>query len=201
MDKTENRRQYRVLDQTLTMHAILRDKFKRRALLLNLSLLLSSVFLCALAFVDQSIFSWLGLEPKAVNFSIGAFSVLCFAISLVENRVDWQGQAALHAEAFKKLASLKADFRNARHNKDNEEELLQLSKKYNSVMDGIVEIPELSFAKLKAMHLRKMLLSKRISEYPATPVLLLKIQLIIGGVFSSFGSKTQNPRENKNDFS
>jgi len=199
MDKIENKRQFDTLDQMLSMHAALRDKFKRRALLLNLSLLLASVFLCAFVFADKSLFILFGLKPELVNFFIGTTSLLCFAFSLVEYRVDWQGQAALHADAVKKLSSLKADYRGvfSKYSGNNEEENQMLSKKYKSVMDSIVEIPEASFANLKAKHLRKILLSKRISECPATPVVLLKTQLLIGGIYSSFGCKSRNNIKSK----
>ncbi len=201
MNQTENKRQFNILDQMLSMHAALRDKFKGRALLLNLSLLLAAVFLCAFVFADKSIFLWFGLEPKIVNFFIGTASVLCFAFSLVEYRVDWQGKAALHADAVRKLASLKADYRNifSKYNGENEEKNQLLSKKYNSVMDSIVEIPEASFANLKAKHLRKILLSKRISECPTAPVVLLKIQLLLRGIFSSFGCKSRNNTKGNHD--
>ena len=77
MDKAEINRQFHVLDQMLSMHSALRDKYRKRALLLNLSLLLASVFLCAFVFADKSIYLWFGLEPKVVNIFIGAASVFC----------------------------------------------------------------------------------------------------------------------------
>ncbi len=201
MNKAESERQFRVLDQMLSMHAELRDKFRRRSLLLNLSLLLTSVLLCAFVFADKSIFLYFGLETKIVNILLGTVSVLCFAFSLVEYRVDWQGKSAVHADSVRKLASLKADYNEnfSIYGAENEEENKLLSKKYNDVMGGIVEIPEACFANLKAKHLRKILLSKRISECPASPVILLRTQLLLSGIFSSFGCKPRGEKRKKHD--
>ena len=68
MDKNENERQYSVIDQMLSMHSSLRDKYKRRALLLNLALLLVSVFLCAFVFADEKMFSWFSQPFQGSTF-------------------------------------------------------------------------------------------------------------------------------------
>lgn len=193
MGKSEKPRQFAIVDQMLSMHAMLRDKFKKRYLYLNLSLLILSVFLCAFVFVDQSLFLSFGLEAKAINLSIRVTSVLCFAFSLVEYRVDWQGKAAMHKDAVKKLSSLKADYRDvySTENGEKQKESDHLSKEYQNIMDDIVEIPEGCFLELKAKHLRKILLSKKISESPGAPIILLKMQLLFDGIFDSFIRKSK----------
>ncbi len=193
MRKSVGQRQFDIVDQMLSMHAMLRDKFRKKHLYLNLSLLLVSVFLCAVVFVDRSIFSSFGLEAKTINFSMGIASVLCFAFSLIEYRVDWQGKAAMHTDAVKKLSSLKADYRDiyTTELEETHKESNHLSKEYQNVMDNIVEIPEGFFLELKAKHLRKVLLSKKISVAPGAPIILLKMQLLFGSIFDSFIGKSK----------
>lgn len=194
--KSENDRQFRVLDQMLSMHSDLRDRLKKRALYLNLLLLIVSVFLCALVFADNTIFLPVGLKPKVAETFIRIASVICFTVSIIEYRVDWRGNAAVHADAVRKLAALKSDYCEC-YSMCGGEDIDKngvLSKKYSNVMANIVEIPENQFVKLKARHLRKLILSKRISEHPSVPVIILKSQLILEDSIASFKSKHENDK-------
>ncbi len=184
MEKKENNRQYKLVDQMISMHANLRDEYNNKALLLNLGLLAASVFLCAFVFADDQILSLFSADPKLLKIGLGLSSVLCFVLSLVEYRVDWKGKAALHADAATKLAILKAEFRESliKHNGNDQNEISRLSCLYNETMKDIVEIPENKFSKLKAKHLYKVSLSKMISTYPEAPVILLRARLRFSGI-------------------
>ena len=52
--KWENERQYKLIDQLLSMHASLRDKYGRRAFWLNTAQIGISLILCVFAFVGPN---------------------------------------------------------------------------------------------------------------------------------------------------
>lgn len=193
MGKNESDRQYDLIDQLMSMHAFLRDKFKKRALILNIGLLVASVFLCALVFADNSVLILFGVTTNKAKMGLGFLSIICFAISLIEYRVDWKGQAALHSDAVSKLAMLKADFRESYANfkRENEGENKLLSQKYNDTMNIIISIPESLFVNLKSRHLSKKLLSQKVNECPGAPIFLLRLTLWCSGVHKVFSCKKQ----------
>src|ERR1700686_1849846 len=86
----------RVADQLCTAHAALRDRFKRRVLLLDTVILLASAWLTALAFLDPRLSKW--LIPFGIDSQlwIGLFGVLVFVLPLIQLKVDWGGKAEAH---------------------------------------------------------------------------------------------------------
>ena len=191
MGKNESNRQYDLIDQLMSMHAFLCDKYKRRALILNIGLLVVSVFLCALVFADNAVLILFGVTSNKAKIGLGFLSIICFAISLIEYRVDWKGQAALHLDAVSKLATLKAEFREtyAKFKGENEGENKLLSQKYNDTMNNIISIPEALFVILKSRHLSKKILSQKVSECPGAPIFLLRLTLWYSGVRKVFSFK------------
>lgn len=178
MDSTESDRQYETIDLMLNSHALLRDKYKFRALLLNIGILLASVFICALVFVDAQLFNQIGIPSQKAKFFIGVFSIICFALSLIEYRIDLKGQASLHSDAANRLASLKIEYRDSysKFKGASETENQKLTDKYNETMDRIVSIPESMFIKLKSSYHHKKIVSKLINEFPSTPVFILSMK-------------------------
>ena len=55
MTADENERQYRIIDQLLTAHAVLRDRYARRARLLSVSALALSVALNGFVFANDEV--------------------------------------------------------------------------------------------------------------------------------------------------
>lgn len=60
----EIERQYRVLRQTLSMHAMLRDEFAWKAKASEILLLACSVIFCATTFASDSLYKYVGLIPE-----------------------------------------------------------------------------------------------------------------------------------------
>ncbi len=170
------------------MHALERDNYIRRALSLNLALLVTTTFLCALVFADNEIEAYFGLRPDTIKLGLGLASILVFVFALVGFRVDWEGKSALHDEAVKKLSVLKSDYRESysEYRGKDEDENKRLHTRFTEAMGSVVEIPERKFARLKARHAFKMLLSRRIDECPGAPVLVLSAQLRWRGLCRSF---------------
>src|SRR5713101_5413522 len=161
-------RKFRVLDQTLSMHTSLRDRYGRRALIVDLSLLACSVVFCASAFAGDNVLSRFGTTPENVRYLLRAFSVLAFMLSILSLRIDWKGRSASHRDAASKMSSAVASFSKRRGIDGGwpPESSAELCRVYWEAMHNSVPIPEGLFVKLKARHLRKVELSRMLSLNP-----------------------------------
>jgi len=177
-------KQYRVLDQTLSMHASLRDCYKLRALVLNCFLLFAAVVLNACVFIDDATLTTLGLDAGRVTIAISLSSVAIFAISILELRVDWNGVAKGHESAVEKLSVLKFKYRESidRAKAHCETEHLALATEYARTCADIPPIPEAVFNKLKRRHLLKKLVSEKIAQNPGVPIWMVKTKIHMHGI-------------------
>lgn len=182
--KEENERQYRVIDQMLTMHSLLRDRMERRAFWLNTALIASSLFLTVFTFVGDDVLRALNLDPALTRFVLGLVAVVVLICSITEFRVDWRSVAGRHAEAVSRLARMKAKYRQSFTDTGGNDPLMNtiLTSECDNMMSNISTIPDRWFNVLKAEHQFKRLLSERISQCPRTPILFLRFQLLIEGI-------------------
>lgn len=173
----ETERQYRVLRQTLSAHAALRDEYTAKAKFTEILLLVSAAIFCATTFAGDSFYSGLGLSPRTGGMVVGIASVLAFASSLALLVVDWKGSAARHSDAADNWTSALEEFRRLRQDDGSwpEEARVALSVTYWEEDKNSTEIPEKRFNQLKARYLRKVEVSKLISEYPGCPRLILAL--------------------------
>jgi hypothetical protein len=176
---TEIERQYRTVDQMISMHSSLGQRYGRRALALNLCLLVSSAILCSLSFAPDNLLTIIGLNERTARFVTGAAGVLVFAMAIVELRVSWQHLGKQHSEAATRLGGLKTKYRAYHGLPDDLKPKMQssLHDEYCRLMEQLPPIPERWFLKLKAEHHFKRQLSKTIDEAPTAPVSLLRIIL------------------------
>lgn len=170
---------YRVIDMMLTMHSTLRDRYQRRALLVDLVLLCSSVILCAAVFIDPNVLKSLNIDPQMSQIAIGICSVLVFLISVVELRVDWKEKAERHSQANDTLGRLKAECRELLKSEDqpDPQRVREQCHACAWALNNLPKIPEAEFHRLKALHKRKIELSKMIDAYPGSPLLMLRLLL------------------------
>src|SRR5260370_5256007 len=184
-------RQFRVLDQTLSMHTVLRDRYGRRALVVDALLLACSVGFCAAAFASDQVLALLGRSPEHVRYLLGAFSVAAFMVSVVSLTADWKGKAASHRVAAAKVSGAIASFR--KRQADDGTWLpacsTELDGVYWEAMHNSVPIPENAFVRLKARHLRKVELSKMLSSNPGCPLVILRLILVCSSLKRVFGKK------------
>lgn len=181
----ENERQYRVTDQMITMHAALRDRYRRRALLISTVLLAGSVCLNGLVFAGDSLFRQFGLNVNFARDGIAFISILLLAASIVESRVDWGGRSRLHEDAVQKLSQLKAKYRTQHSNPETDDASLDtLSQDYAQTMPQLTPIPEKYHNILKALHKFKRLESAAIDRHPTAPVFLIRLCLRLHGARS-----------------
>lgn len=172
----ENERQYRVIDQMLTMHAKLRDRYGRKALFLNIILLIGAVALNTFVFAGEDVFRLLGIAPGHARIAIGFISVLLLVIALVEYKVDWGGLSRRHGDAADRLGCLKGKYRAdyASRQKTGTPPDEKLGREYALTMEVLPPIPDRLFNRLKSYYLFKLLVSEEISKNPKVPLLLIR---------------------------
>jgi len=176
-------RQFRVLDQMISMHNVLAQRFLRLSLILDISLLTFSVIFCATTFASDDFFLFLGLTPRSVKLVLGITSVMAFLAAVLSLRVDWKRSEARHREAVQKLTACIAQFRETRLASGEwpDGKAIQLSRLYRDTANGIIPIADRLFPSLKAKHLRKVALSKLIDTHYGIPVFVLRIVIALRG--------------------
>ena len=182
--KQENERQYESINQLLSMHSSLRDKYKSRAFWLNTAQIGISLALCVFAFVGDDVLLLLGYHPPMARFVLGFSAVIVLLLSITEFRVNWTVMGARHAEAVESLGELKAKYRKA-YNESEGADLKKnsrLTTQHNKTMADLPPIPERYFIQLKADHQYKRILSRRLGQNPKVPTWFLRIQLRLEGI-------------------
>lgn len=160
----------------LTMHSILRDKYKARALFADVFLLVSAVILNSLVFVDVSYFTPFLNRETDFNLYIGIFSVLIFAVSLIILLVNWKQKSENHNQAVIQLSELLNYGRIILEKLEDQESIDSFNEKYNQVTSTMVAIPDKKFNYLKSRHLRKVAFSKYLDKHGEMPFWLVKIK-------------------------
>lgn len=177
MERAEFDRQRRLVDQQLTCHSIMHDKYRRLAFSMQVTLLVASLFLAALVFVSEADWKEIGLNAIAMKWTMNVLSLIVLSLSIVEIIVDWKGVARLHSEAKKRLFQLKMQYRAVLFDTLTLEQASSLSADYELTMGGLPQIPDNKFLKYKAIHKRKVCLSKQIDARPFASIWILRLKL------------------------
>ena len=180
--REEVKRIRRVSDQLCTAHAALRDRFRRRALMLDIIILLASAWLTALAFIDPRLEQWLipfGIDSK---LWIGLFGIVVFLLTLIQFKMDWGGKAEAHTRSFNMYAEVKreAGYLLASSSEIPGREFQRLASRYDMASDVGTGIPEKDFLNLKRRHLMKVQISRFLDKNPGASVLLTKLKMLLG---------------------
>jgi hypothetical protein len=164
--RTEIDRQRRLVDQSISMQAALRDWNRIFGTSLVCVVLITSLVGVAFAFAggEQTI-SILGLRAQRTTW-LGWLAVFTFALTLLQLVLDPGGSGRRRAHAVQALATLKGEYRAAVRVGHEREVAERLSQQYEAVMRSIPEVPNLLFNRLKAAHLRKVEISKILSSQP-----------------------------------
>lgn len=182
-------RKRRVLDQMLTGHAWLRDVYERRALLLTLLILALSILATAVAFLNgESHLKILGATAR-VQIWVGSLTALIFFLSLIDLRVDWRQRAGAHAEATRRLGTLKGLFRGVVVIGDEVQAGgVDVDREYDAVMERLPPIPEKWFLRVKAKHLRKVRASELLDSHSGAPAWWVRLVATWNGIRGSKAS-------------
>lgn len=186
-------RAIRVGDQSCTAYAHLRDKYRRYAFWLDLSILLLSGWLVSMVFVQPHIA--VAISPKEIpsDIWIGLLSILAFALSLIQLQVNWKGRAQLFQQA---AASLSAFVKEHRPLVSTISEQLagEALARYSALTDGLEPIPESQFLALKKKHRLKLELSRLLDDHPGANLTLWRLRIALRDNFV-LGEKDDTPQD------
>lgn len=183
MNKKEFERQRRVLDQSLTSHAHLAQRLRRRQKGLTLAILALSVLATAFAFAGEDHRLDVGVAAASLPIWAGVLSTLVFVLALIDLQVRWEAQSGRHEDAARRLSVLKGQFRSATVKGETVETgALDLEAEYWQVMTTIEPIPDALFVTLKARHVRKVAQSQKLDGAPGAPVTLVRLMVRWHGI-------------------
>ena len=186
----EFQREKKVISMMITAHSVLRDRYLRLANFFEITLLVASVILNVVVFIDAGYITRItGIDEDSQKLIAGLSSVTVFAISIVLLQVRWKERAENHCKAADELFALLHDCRNIEiqpEGQEKNENVDAFVKKYFDITSTLTKIPDKKFNSLKLIHYRKKELSKLIEKYPRSRLFILKIKLFL----SSFKEKT-----------
>jgi len=181
----------RVSDTSCTGHAGLRDRYTRRALVLDICVLGLSTWLVALAFVEPSINVRLTPFGWDSRIWIGLLSTATFFLTVLQIKTDWKARADAHKHTFEIYSEVKREagylLAGGEIDQDNCRRLLA---RYDMASAVGVVIPEREFLAQKRRHLTKIALSKYLDSHPSASLFLTRVRFWVRDNF---------PREPKND--
>ena len=177
--RTELERIRRVSDMLITGHANLRDRYSRRATVLDLTVMALSTWLTAVVFIEPRISLKLtpfGIDPQ---LWVGFLGILTFFLSIVQLRVDWKGRSDAHKRSFDLYSEVKREcgYLLASQAALTAENCQRVLSRYDLATDVGTHLPENEFLAQKRNHLQKIEISKFLDKHPSASMLLLRLKL------------------------
>jgi len=166
--REEVKKMYRKADMLCTAHSIERAIYRRRSTIIDILLMVISVYIVAMAFVDPS------LVPKLIPCEwnmviwIGVLSIATFILSIFQFIVNWKGRADAHDRSFGMYAEAKSKcIENLNGNKPiSREEYNNIKTRYDMASTIGIHIEDSRFLRLKQRHLIKTEVSKILDYRP-----------------------------------
>jgi hypothetical protein len=190
--RAEYDRMWRVMDQSLTAHSILRDRYRLRDRSLTLAVVTLSIVATAFAFLSGDLIVHLGRTAIKLPAILGVLTATIFFLTLAETIVGWRRRAWSHEHAVHALAELKATMRGATKDGDVVSTgHVDISALYQRTMASLPEIPESKFLILKARHHRKVLISKLIDTHKGAPLIYVRGLAFIHGLRGDRAASTK----------
>jgi hypothetical protein len=167
------------VDQGITAHSNLRDRFSRAATALSLFLIVASAIVTFLAIASDAVKTYVLSSTLVADHFMGAISFLILLGAIGELQLGWREKSGRHSEAANALARLKFLMRREMSSSDALEsaKYAELQQAYENVNDLIAKIPEGKFLKLKAVHRRKVEMSRFLDLHPGASILGLRIKI------------------------
>lgn len=169
-------RTIRVSDQSCTGYAILRDRYRQRSLLLDLSILLLSLWLIAMVWIQPGIADILTPYNLQRDVWLGLLAIFTFALSLLQILVNWKEKANSYQQAMLTLSTYVKELR-LLWNSEDKVELENALIRYQAITEPLLPIPDTQFLKLKKRHKLKVVASKFLDKHPGTSLTLLEVIL------------------------
>lgn len=178
----EIERMFRVTDQMATAHSILRDRFRWRALTVDVCLLVGSACLTALALLEPSTIQGLIRTDVSVGLLRALVGLFTFTASIVQLKVDWRGRSALHARAVEFLIALKHELGRAMLECENHQRQrrFELARARFELIGALTPpLPDRQFIALKRAHRLKVEVSKIVDQHPGTWGWLARLRITL----------------------
>lgn len=177
--REELKRLRRISDMLCTAHSVERERFRRKAMTLDIIIMLGSLYLVSMAFVDPIINNALtpfGLKPVIWT---GMVAIFIFGFSILQLIVDWKGRADAHERSFRMYAEAKSNCIEWLNGTSAipKEVYNRVSARYDMASDIGIHIPDSRFLKLKQKHLLKIEVSKLLDTYPSLCFWIARIKL------------------------
>lgn len=162
-------------------HAHLKERFDRRAVILDLSILGLSLWLTAIVFVDPRLNVKLTPFGMDSQLWVGLLGIFTFFLSMVQLRVDWKRQSDAHKRACDLYSEVKRECNHllASDSELNEEDCKRVLARYGLVTDIGTSLPEPEFLRQKKRHLQKVAISRHLDTHPGASILLLRLKMLV----------------------
>ena len=181
-DKRRSRitRTRQTADMLCTAHAGLRDRYRLRALVLDVIILVLSVFLVAQTFADRQVKDALNLFSLDLSLWLGLLATGVFALSVVQLRVDWKARAGAHSKSFSLYAEVKRELGYLLDSETIDEEAAsRILARYDLAADIGATISESEFLRQKRRHKVKVHISKHLDDHPGASIPLIRLKLFL----------------------
>ena len=166
------------MDQMLSQHARLRDRYRRRRLFLVLATMALGLLGAGFAFASNDVRVIILGVGAGRDTWLGVLALIVLLLGVVDLATSWDESAHAHQEATLRLARLKAQFRDVCATSSAAGPPSELAASYAKTMDLLPPIPDRSFNALKAAHLRKVEVSKQLSASPGSAARLVELKVI-----------------------
>lgn len=145
--REELERVRRASDMLTTGHSALTERFNRRAVLLDISILGISLWLTAIVFVKPHLNVMLTPFKLDPQLWVGLLGVFCFFLSIVQLRVDWKGRSDAHKRTCNLYAEVKREcgYLLTSEEQITEEKSRRVLARYDMATDAGVSLPEKEF--------------------------------------------------------
>lgn len=168
----------RVSDMLASGHAGLRDRYCRRATMLDLGIMALSTWLTAVIFIEPRIN--LKLTPRFLDSQlwVGFLGIFTFFLSIVQLRVDWKGRSDAHRRAFDLYSEVKREsgYLLASQKNLTSENCQRVLSRYDLATEVGAPLPEKEFLAQKQRHLQKVRMSRILDKHPSGSIVLLRIR-------------------------
>lgn len=167
------------IDQRLTGHCLLSEKYERLAAISDYLLIVATILLTVSAFSPSFFTELLMLNPTTYERIVSLFSLLVLVYTITSWKADWRRKAYNHEQARSILSKLKVNGRTAINNAQNQQAIQEFLNESSATQAIITPIPENQFNLLKTKHKQKVALSKFIDQNAGLHPLAIRIKFFI----------------------
>lgn len=179
MTNEEIARTRKTADLLCSAHGKLRDKFQRRALILDVLLLIASSFLVLHVLADKNFLEKINILGIEYNNLLSGLSILVFILSVLELRVDWKGLAQAHSKSYALYAEVKRELGYLQGStRLIKADVRRIMSKYDMASELGTNISEKDFLRLKQNHKEKIELSKYLDDHPSASIPLTRLKFL-----------------------